>query len=421
MKERNYEKIIKIPDDALILMVGPSSSGKTTFVSTWFPQHVIIHSDEFRVRTCDDANIMSATEDAFDVMSLLAEKRISRGLLTVIDALNVTKKFREYFVKHAIRYNRPIYAIIMMTTLAKTENRHKERTNRPYDVEILRKQHINLKISIVELKNDKNVKVVKIYPKSVVKITLTQQNDLKYEFSHKIQKRNNIYATSAIILNAGLGKKWGNYLGIPKQLIKIGSETILERTVRMARQMGIDDITSVTHNENLVIRGCRYYEPKSNRWTVETLLSSSELWTEWTLVLLGDVFFTPTAIQSICMSKKDIQFLGRSSMNKYNGRKLGEIFALKFNIIKRKVIQEAAMKVIAQCEGKALGNIWDLYHTIAGLPIRTYENVENELFLEVHDFTDDFDRPKDYKRSIDVYEKYVELEQKWTEFSIKDI
>ena len=243
-------KIVNISDDALVLMLGPSSSGKTTFVSNWFPQHVIIHSDEFRLRTCNDVNIMSATNDAFDVMSLLAEKRMSRGLLTVIDALNITKKFREYFVKHAVRYNRPIYAIIMMTPFTICENRHKEREMRPWDVKILRKQHKNLKRSIVELKCEKNVKVIQIYKESKIEITLTQQDFSKLRSQKKIRKSNNVFATSAIILNAGLGTKWDNYLGIPKQLIKIGDETILERTVRLVRQMGIDDIISVTNNEN---------------------------------------------------------------------------------------------------------------------------------------------------------------------------
>ena len=421
MNNRDLRILVKIPDNALVLIIGPSSSGKTTFVSAWFPQHVIIHSDEFRRRTCNDVNDMSATEDAFDVMSLLAEKRMSRGLLTVIDALNITKKFREYFIKHAVRYNRPIYAFILMTPLAECENRHYERTNRTWAVKILWKQHINLRQSIMELKSDKNVKAVQIYPKDKVEIILNQYDYSKIGFPTEIRKMDNLYTTSAIILNAGLGTKWGNYMNVPKQLINIGGETILGRTVRMVRQMGINDISSVTHNERLVVRGCRFYKPKSYKWAVETLLSSSELWTEWTLVLLGDVFFTPTAIQAICMSKKDIQFLGRCSGNKYNARKFGEIFALKFHISKKKLIQEAAMKVIEQCDKIALGNMWDLYHTIAGLPIRTFENVEDRLFLEIHDLTDDFDRPEDYLMSIDVYKKHVQLEQRWPMLEVRDL
>lgn len=413
------KKIVNIANEALVLMIGPSSSGKTTFVCNWFPQHVIIHSDEFRLRTCDDLNDMSATNDAFEVMSLLVEKRISRGLLTVIDALNVTKGFREYFVKHAIRYKRPIYAIVMMTPYSICEKRHKERNNRPWDIKILKKQFENLQQSIAEFNEEKHIKVIKINQTDEVEIRLSHMKISEFKDKTISLTNNKVFATSVVILNAGLGEKWGNYMGIPKQLIKIGNETILGRTIRLVRQMGIDNIISVTNNERLILKGSKQYMPKSFRWTVETLLSTSELWTEWTLVLLGDVFYTPTAIHAICTTNKEIQFIGRCSPNKFNARRFGEIFALKFNINQKEIIQKALLQVIARCDKIALGNMWDLYHTLVGLPLRTFDCVEDKIFLEVHDFTDDFDKPKDYELSKDLYEKYVELESKCHMYDIR--
>ena len=38
------------------------------------------------------------------------------------------------------------------------------------------------------------------------------------------------------------GKRWNNYIGIPKHLIEINGEPILARTVRLLKENGIDDI-----------------------------------------------------------------------------------------------------------------------------------------------------------------------------------
>lgn len=44
-----------------------------------------------------------------------------------------------------------------------------------------------------------------------------------------------------IIMADGEGKRWGNYKGVPKHLITVEGETILERTIRLLRGRGIAD------------------------------------------------------------------------------------------------------------------------------------------------------------------------------------
>ena len=41
------------------------------------------------------------------------------------------------------------------------------------------------------------------------------------------------------ILANGDGKRWGNYMGVPKQLLEIDGETILHRMVRLLREEGV--------------------------------------------------------------------------------------------------------------------------------------------------------------------------------------
>lgn len=48
--------------------------------------------------------------------------------------------------------------------------------------------------------------------------------------------------TTAIIICAGDATRWGNYLGVPKHLIEIEGERLLDRTVRLLRERGITDI-----------------------------------------------------------------------------------------------------------------------------------------------------------------------------------
>ena len=86
---------IKIPELSLVVLIGPSGSGKSSFAKKHFKFTEILSSDECRALVSDDENNQSATKDAFDVLYYIAGKRLERGLLTVIDATNVQKESRK--------------------------------------------------------------------------------------------------------------------------------------------------------------------------------------------------------------------------------------------------------------------------------------------------------------------------------------
>lgn len=211
---------------------------------------------------------------------------------------------------------------------------------------------------------------------------------------------------NALILNAGDGSRWGNYMGSPKQLVKIGPESTLERTVRMLRQFGVSEITSVCHDPRLAPDGLNMFHPRAHRWTAESLLASSPLWSGRILVLLGDVFFTEAALRRMIFSQQPIGVFGRSGPNRFNGRTHGEIFGLTISADAAGAVRAAATKVIALTKGGAWGNLWDVYHVLTDLPIRSAE-VEHDIFVELNDLTDDFDTPRDYRSTIAIYEQYL--------------
>ena len=82
---------IEIPELALVVMVGASGSGKSTFAARHFAPTEIVSSDVCRGLVSDDENDQRATPDAFALVHFLARTRLRRGRLTVIDATNVQR------------------------------------------------------------------------------------------------------------------------------------------------------------------------------------------------------------------------------------------------------------------------------------------------------------------------------------------
>src|SRR5579859_6264656 len=104
---------IKIPELALVVLVGPSGSGKSTFARTHFKPTEIISSDYCRGLVSDDENSQAATNDAFDVLHFIARKRLAAAKLTVVDATNVQPESRKSLVGIAREYHCLPVAIVL--------------------------------------------------------------------------------------------------------------------------------------------------------------------------------------------------------------------------------------------------------------------------------------------------------------------
>src|ERR1700759_4392833 len=96
-----HQVTLTIPELSLVLLIGPSGCGKSTFARRHFKATEVISSDFCRGLVSDDENSQAATPDAFDVLQFVAAKRLSRGLMTVIDAPNVQPDSRKPLVELA--------------------------------------------------------------------------------------------------------------------------------------------------------------------------------------------------------------------------------------------------------------------------------------------------------------------------------
>ena len=71
----------ELPELALVVLIGPSGSGKSTFARKHFKTTEIITSDMCRALVADDENAQDATAAAFEVLHLIAAKRLEAGRL----------------------------------------------------------------------------------------------------------------------------------------------------------------------------------------------------------------------------------------------------------------------------------------------------------------------------------------------------
>jgi polynucleotide kinase-phosphatase len=145
---------IKVPELALVVLMGASGSGKSSFARQHFKRTEILSSDECRALVSDDENNQAATPDAFDVLYYIAGKRLKNGLLTVIDATNVQKESRKGLVELSRQYHCLPVAIVLDIPEKVCEERNHKRSDRNFGSYVIRQQAQQLKKSLRNLKDE---------------------------------------------------------------------------------------------------------------------------------------------------------------------------------------------------------------------------------------------------------------------------
>jgi len=145
---------INVPELSLVLLVGASGSGKSTFGRKHFGKHEVVSSDECRGIVSNDENNLAATNDAFELLHYIIGKRLKNGYLTVVDATNVQKEARKGLVQLARQYHTLPVAIVLDIPQRVCEDRNVERPDRNFGNHVIRQQKQQLKRSIKGLKRE---------------------------------------------------------------------------------------------------------------------------------------------------------------------------------------------------------------------------------------------------------------------------
>ncbi|MFF4605109.1 polynucleotide kinase-phosphatase [Streptomyces sp. NPDC001339] len=106
-------RTLAVPDLSLVVLIGATGSGKSTFAARHFKPTQVISSDFCRGLVSDDENDQSASGDAFDVLHFIAGKRLAAGRLTVVDATNVQSEARAQLVRLAREHDVLPVAIVL--------------------------------------------------------------------------------------------------------------------------------------------------------------------------------------------------------------------------------------------------------------------------------------------------------------------
>ncbi len=145
---------MNVPALSLVVLVGATGSGKSTFARAHFAATEVLSSDACRGFVADDENDQAATGDAFDVLNYIAGKRLARGRLTVVDATNVQPDARKKLVALAREYDVLPVAIVLDLPEQVCRARNAVRADRQFGPEVLRRQRDQLRRSLKGLSRE---------------------------------------------------------------------------------------------------------------------------------------------------------------------------------------------------------------------------------------------------------------------------
>ncbi|WP_431678596.1 polynucleotide kinase-phosphatase [Kitasatospora sp. KL5] len=145
---------LPVTDVSLVVLIGTSGSGKSTFARKHFLPTQVISSDYCRGLVADDENDQSASTAAFDVLHYIVGKRLAAGRLTVVDATNVQPESRKALIKLARDHDVLPIAIVLDVPTAVCAERNRSRPDRQLPAHVLPRQQRELRRSLRGLERE---------------------------------------------------------------------------------------------------------------------------------------------------------------------------------------------------------------------------------------------------------------------------
>ena len=136
MRERSVRILlrmerVRLPYPCLVVLAGPSGAGKTTWADAHFEPGQVVSADRLRALVGEGEKDQRAGTDAFELLDLIIDKRLRRGLLTVVDTLGMDAKRRGAYREAAARHGVECHAVVFDTPAAECRRRNKSRDGVP--------------------------------------------------------------------------------------------------------------------------------------------------------------------------------------------------------------------------------------------------------------------------------------------------
>lgn len=202
--------------------------------------------------------------------------------------------------------------------------------------------------------------------------------------------------TRIIIAAAGEGRRWNNFRNIPKHLAIVEGERLIDRIYKQFRDFS-DDIVIISTDERYLIGDAKLKAPVIGDWLdFGKIYSSSHIWSDdRTIIVFGDVYFTDEAVQKIISNQDPYKFFMRKGPSKYTGKGHKEIFAFAFDGGMNEKIKQYIHELVDRKQGGA--GTWRLYLHMHNIK-HPRDYFKNDGYIEINDWTDDFDYPEDIIR-----------------------
>jgi protein phosphatase len=169
------EEPMEIPEFSLVVLVGASGSGKSTLAQRLFLPTEVISSDTCRGWVADNENDQSATEDAFDILYTIAEKRLAAKRLTVLDATHVQPDSRTRALALARQYHCLPVAIVLDMPEEVCHARNAQRPDRAFGPQVVRSHRRMLRQTLKRLREEgfRKIEVLRT-PEQAAALTITR-------------------------------------------------------------------------------------------------------------------------------------------------------------------------------------------------------------------------------------------------------
>ncbi len=176
---------LPVPELSLVVLVGITGSGKSTFAGKHFKPTEVISSDFCRGLVADDESDQSATPAAFELLEHIVGLRLTAGRLTVIDATNVQPDARRRLVALAREHDVLPVAIVLDLPERLCAERNKSREDRDFGPHVIRRQRAQLRRNLKDLPREgfRTVHTLRS-PEEVAAAEITRTrlyNDLRHE------------------------------------------------------------------------------------------------------------------------------------------------------------------------------------------------------------------------------------------------